>query len=157
MELFAIIKVIVCMAFVIFCFGFCIFIHEFGHLLAAIWRGLHIEKFSVGFGKAIWKRRWYNIDFLIGWIPFGGYVALPQLEPTDHPTASDGTPLPPIRPTDRGEISTTDCEVPASQSTRSPRLAVQWSASPTRTAVPAVDGPSRATERSVGRAEFGAS
>ena len=39
--------------FVIFFFGFCIFIHELGHFLAAKWRGLHIVAFSIGF-KKIW-------------------------------------------------------------------------------------------------------
>ena len=40
--------------FIVFFFGFCIFIHEFGHLLAAIWQKLHVDKFSIGFGKKLW-------------------------------------------------------------------------------------------------------
>jgi regulator of sigma E protease len=87
--------------FIVFFFGFCIFIHEFGHLLAAIWRGMHVEKFSVGFGKAIYTWRYKDVDYMISWLPFGGYVALPQLEPTDEPQSSDGKPLPPVKPMDR--------------------------------------------------------
>ena len=83
---------------VLFFFGFCIFIHELGHLLAALYCGLHVERFSVGFGKAIYKRRYRNIDFIIGWIPFGGYVALPQLEPSDSPHTHDGQALPAVEP-----------------------------------------------------------
>ncbi len=88
-------------AFIIFFFGFCIFIHEFGHLLVAMWRGLHIEKFSIGFGKPIFKFRRKNIDYLISWFPFGGYVALPQLDPSENPQTSDGKPLPAVKPMDR--------------------------------------------------------
>ncbi len=85
----------------LFFFGFCIFIHEFGHLLAGLWRKLHIERFSFGFGPAIWKRVYKGIEYRVSWIPFGGYVALPQLEPTDNPESMDGRPLPPGRPLDR--------------------------------------------------------
>ena len=84
--------------FVVFFFGFSIFIHEFGHLLAAKWRKLHVERFSIGFGKPLWKWRKWNIDFLVSMLPFGGYVALPQLDPTDTPVAANGEQLPPIKP-----------------------------------------------------------
>lgn len=88
-------------AFIVFFFGFCVFIHELGHLLVALWRKLHVEKFSIGFGKPIYQFRKYNVDFLISWLPFGGYVALPQLEPGDSPQTSDGKPLPVASPIDR--------------------------------------------------------
>ena len=86
---------------VVFFFGFSVFIHEFGHMLAAMWRGFHIEKFSIGFGHRIWGFRKNNIDFIIGWLPFGGYVHLPQLEPIDEPTTPDGKLLPVPKATDR--------------------------------------------------------
>ena len=82
----------------IFFFGFCVFIHEFGHLLAAIWCKLHIERFSVGFGKPIWKRVIKGVEYRLGWLPFGGYVALPQMEPTDEPQTYEGEPLPSVHP-----------------------------------------------------------
>jgi regulator of sigma E protease len=90
-----------CVLFVLFFFGFSIFIHEFGHLLAAKWRKLHVERFSIGFGKPLWKWRKWDIDFLVSMLPFGGYVALPQLEPTDTPTTEAGEPLDPVKPLDR--------------------------------------------------------
>lgn len=86
---------------VVFFFGFSVFIHEFGHLLAAVWRGLHVEKFSIGFGHRIWGFKKNGIDFIIGWLPFGGYVALPQLEPNDEPTTSGGKLLPQPKPIDK--------------------------------------------------------
>ena len=65
----------------IFLFGITVFVHEFGHFLVARKLGLVVQTFSIGFGKAIWKREKEGILYKIGWIPFGGYVALPQLDP----------------------------------------------------------------------------
>lgn len=64
---------------VVLFFGGSIFVHELGHFLAAKWRGLHIERFSIGFGPRLfgWKRN--GIDYRISLLPLGGYVALPQL------------------------------------------------------------------------------
>ncbi len=87
--------------FIVFFFGFCIFIHEFGHLLAGLWRGLHVDKFSIGFGKKIWGTTIRGVEFVVSWLPFGGYVMLPQLEPTAEPESSNGEKLPPSSPVDR--------------------------------------------------------
>ena len=61
-------------------FGGSIFIHELGHYLAAKWRKLKIERFSIGFGPRLfgWKNK-DGVDFRISLLPIGGYVALPQL------------------------------------------------------------------------------
>ena len=87
--------------FVGFFFGFSIFIHELGHMLAALWRGMHVDKFSIGFGHRILAKRWKNIDFIIGWLPFGGYVALPQMDASGEPQTEEGKPLPEAKPLDR--------------------------------------------------------
>ncbi len=65
---------------VILFFGASIFIHELGHYLAARWRGLKIERFSIGFGPRLfgWKDK-RGVDWRISLFPLGGYVALPQL------------------------------------------------------------------------------
>lgn len=92
--------------FIVFFFGFCIFIHEFGHLLAAIWRGLHAERFSIGLGNPICKLfTWRGVEFVIGWIPFGGYVALPQLDATDIPKTQDDKALEPCKPIPRAIVA----------------------------------------------------
>jgi regulator of sigma E protease len=62
--------------------GLAIFIHEFGHFLAARWMGLKVDVFSIGFGPSLWKRTVNGVEYKIGCIPFGGYVALPQLDPS---------------------------------------------------------------------------
>lgn len=63
----------------LFALGFTIFIHELGHFLAARQRGLVILRFSIGFGPKIfgWTRN--GVEYRLSAIPFGGYVALPQL------------------------------------------------------------------------------
>ena len=88
----------------IFFFGFCIFIHEFGHLLAALWCKLHIERFSIGFGKPIWKKVIKGVEYRLSWLPFGGYVALPQMEPSDTPMTSEGEELPEAASSDAEQV-----------------------------------------------------
>lgn len=87
--------------FIGFFLGFSIFIHELGHFLVARWRGLHIERFSIGFGHGIIRWKWWGVPFQIGWIPLGGFVALPQLDPTNEPQTKEGIPLPAVKPLDR--------------------------------------------------------
>lgn len=87
--------------FVFIGIGFCIFSHELGHFLAAKWRGLHIDAFSLGF-RAFWRKKINGVEYRLGWLPFGGYVELPQVDATDAvPKAADGTELPRAKPLDR--------------------------------------------------------
>ncbi|MCQ2380248.1 MAG: site-2 protease family protein [Victivallaceae bacterium] len=82
-------------------FGFCVFIHEFGHFLAAKWRKLHVDSFAIGF-KAVWRKKWRGVEYRIGCLPFGGYCEIPQIDGSDAiPKAADGTELPPAKPVDR--------------------------------------------------------
>src|SRR5580658_7523798 len=64
---------------VIFLFGAAIFVHEFGHFWVALWRGLKVEEFAIGFGPKIvsWTR--HGIAYSLRWIPAGGFVKLPQM------------------------------------------------------------------------------
>ena len=62
-------------------FSFAIFIHEFGHFVVAKWLGLRVDRFSIGFGPALWKKTVGDVEYRISAIPFGGYVSLPQLDP----------------------------------------------------------------------------
>lgn len=87
-------------AFMVFFFGFCIFIHELGHFLAAKWRGLHVIAFSIGFRK-IWSKKIGGVEYRIGWIPFGGYVEIPQVDASGEAVDENGKPLPKAKPLDR--------------------------------------------------------
>jgi regulator of sigma E protease len=65
---------------VVLFFGGSIFVHELGHFLAARRRGLHVERFSIGFGPAIFSWRGKDgVEYRLSWLPLGGYVTLPQL------------------------------------------------------------------------------
>jgi regulator of sigma E protease len=85
---------------VILFFGGSIFVHELGHFLAARRRGARVERFSIGFGPAIWSRRGRDgVEYRISWIPLGGYVMLPQLAdlgPIEGESRTDVAKLPPI-------------------------------------------------------------
>ncbi|MCE2461287.1 MAG: RIP metalloprotease RseP [Pseudomonadales bacterium] len=51
--------------------------HELGHFLMARWAGLHVVRFSVGFGKPLLS--WHDgrgTEFCIAAIPLGGYVRM---------------------------------------------------------------------------------
>ncbi|MBT8046349.1 MAG: RIP metalloprotease RseP [Pontiella sp.] len=65
----------------LFLFGVTIFVHEWGHFIAARKCGLVIEAFSIGMGPALWKKEIDGIVYKIGAFPIGGYVSLPQLDP----------------------------------------------------------------------------
>jgi len=92
---------ILIIAVVFFFLGVCIFIHELGHLLVAKWRGLYVERFSIGLGKKIWGFWFKDIEFVVSWLPFGGYVALPQMDSTHEPEDRNGEKLPPASAKDR--------------------------------------------------------
>ncbi len=87
--------------FVIFSLGFCIFIHEFGHFVAAKWRGLHVDAFSLGF-RPFWRKTFRGVEYRLGYLPFGGYCEIPQIDATgDVPKAADGRELPRAKAFDR--------------------------------------------------------
>lgn len=88
---------------IIILFNFVIVVHELGHYWAARWRGLKVEKFQIWFGKPIWSKTINGVQWGLGWIPAGGFVALPQMNPMEmlegQSTSSD--PLPKISPMDK--------------------------------------------------------
>jgi regulator of sigma E protease len=88
---------------VIAIFNLIIFVHELGHYWAAKWRGLKIDRFQIWFGKPIWSKTINGVQYGLGWIPAGGFVALPQMAPMEAIEGSnlDREPLPPIRPLDK--------------------------------------------------------
>ncbi|MBR6470402.1 MAG: site-2 protease family protein [Victivallales bacterium] len=91
-------SIILKILFIIFFFGLCVGIHEFGHMIVALWQGLHVEKFSIGMGPKLCGFKYKGVEYQVGWLPFGGFVSLPQLDPTDEPKTSDDQPLPHASP-----------------------------------------------------------
>ncbi|HHF6275664.1 TPA: RIP metalloprotease RseP [Haemophilus influenzae] len=52
-------------------------VHEYGHFWAARKCGIKVHRFSIGFGKVIWKRiDKYGTEFAVSMIPLGGYVKM---------------------------------------------------------------------------------
>lgn len=94
MELLNIVYVV---AVVLLLFNLTIFIHELGHFLVGKWRGARIERFAIWFGPAIWKRNIGGVEFRLGCIPVGGYVAFPQLA-MEAVEGKSETPREEIRP-----------------------------------------------------------
>lgn len=88
---------------VVMLFNFIIFWHELGHFLAARWRGVKVDRFQVWFGKPIWKKTINGVQYGLGWLPFGGFVALPQMAPMEAIEGGnrDAEPLPKIKPIDK--------------------------------------------------------
>jgi regulator of sigma E protease len=100
----AIVKTVIVILEALLMFNLLIAVHELGHFLAAKWRGLKIDRFAVWFGKPIWKKKVNGVEYALGWVPAGGYVALPQMatmEVIEGKSDSSGETLPPISALDK--------------------------------------------------------
>lgn len=62
--------------FAILGLGFLVFIHELGHFVVARRQGMRVEVFSIGFGKAIYSWEKNGVKWIVGILPFGGYVKI---------------------------------------------------------------------------------
>jgi regulator of sigma E protease len=57
--------------------GILVAVHEWGHFWVARRCGVKVERFSIGFGKALWRRKdKLGTEFVIAAIPLGGYVKM---------------------------------------------------------------------------------
>mgnify|MGYP002640295606 FL=1 len=61
--------------------GILVFIHEFGHFVAARLCGVGVEVFSLGFGPKIFKKKVGRTQYCLAAIPLGGYVKMVGEEP----------------------------------------------------------------------------
>lgn len=78
------VSLFVTVAYIALClllFSLAIAIHEFGHFIVALKLGLRVERFSIGFGPAIWKKTVNGVEYRLSWIPLGGYVSIPDVDP----------------------------------------------------------------------------
>ena len=64
-------------------------IHEYGHYRVAVACGVKVLKFSVGFGKTIfkWQPKGSDTEFVIGLLPLGGFVKM--LDEREAPVAPE--------------------------------------------------------------------
>ena len=53
-------------------------VHEFGHFIVARIFKIRVEKFYIFFdaGFSLWKRKWGDTEYGLGWLPLGGYCKI---------------------------------------------------------------------------------
>ncbi|HCB14365.1 MAG TPA: RIP metalloprotease RseP, partial [Gammaproteobacteria bacterium] len=57
--------------------GVLITVHEFGHFWVARRLGVKVLRFSIGFGKPLWRWRGQDdVEYAIAVLPLGGYVKM---------------------------------------------------------------------------------
>ncbi|MGF1684281.1 sigma E protease regulator RseP [Photobacterium minamisatsumaniensis] len=57
--------------------GILIAVHEFGHFWVARRCGVYVERFSIGFGKSLWRKVGKDgTEYTLAMIPLGGYVKM---------------------------------------------------------------------------------
>jgi regulator of sigma E protease len=75
----------------VFVLGVLIFVHELGHFLAAKAVGIGVPRFSIGFGPATpLKFRRGETEYVVAWIPLGGYVKMASHEEQEAMAAVEG-------------------------------------------------------------------
>jgi membrane-associated protease RseP (regulator of RpoE activity) len=66
-----------------------IFVHELGHFMAARLQGIHVNRFSIGFGPILWKYQGPDTEYALRAIPLGGFVGFPDDDPESDIPADD--------------------------------------------------------------------
>ncbi len=56
--------------------GVLIFVHELGHFMAAKSVGIEVQRFSIGLGPTMFGFRRGETEYVISWVPLGGYVKM---------------------------------------------------------------------------------
>jgi regulator of sigma E protease len=62
-----------------------IVVHEWGHYRVAVACGVKVLRFSVGFGRVLWRRQRGDTEFVVSALPLGGYVRM--LDEREGPVA----------------------------------------------------------------------
>jgi regulator of sigma E protease len=87
--------------------GVLIFVHELGHFMTAKWVDIEVPRFSIGLGPKLWGFRRGETEYVISWLPLGGYVkmaGMEEMEKIEGGPEPKGTGLHP--PMDGGLTST---------------------------------------------------
>src|SRR5207237_3536432 len=72
-------------------FGLVIFVHELGHFIAAKAVGVYAPRFSIGFGPPIVKFRRGETEYILAWLPLGGYVRMASRHDAETAFLEGGT------------------------------------------------------------------
>lgn len=80
----------------LFVLGLLVFVHELGHFLAAKKAGVRVERFSLGFPPKMFGWKIGETEYMISWLPLGGYVKLagelPEEEESRQPYSLQAKP-----------------------------------------------------------------
>lgn len=68
--------------------GILVFVHEFGHFIMAKRAGVRVEKFSLGMGPKIFGFKKGDTEYVLSWLPLGGYVKMAGENPDEEPTGA---------------------------------------------------------------------
>src|ERR1700712_1269363 len=73
----------------VFTLGVLVVIHEYGHYRVAVACGVKVLRFSVGFGRVLWRKQKSadSTEFVLAALPLGGYVRM--LDEREGPVAPD--------------------------------------------------------------------
>jgi regulator of sigma E protease len=70
--------------------GVLVFVHELGHFLMAKRAGVRVEKFSLGMGPKIVGYKKGDTEYVLSWLPLGGYVKMAGENPDEESTGDPG-------------------------------------------------------------------
>ena len=56
--------------------GFVVFVHELGHFIAAIFCGVEVQTFSIGWGPILFRKKIKGTEYRISALPLGGYCGM---------------------------------------------------------------------------------
>ena len=75
-------------------------VHEYGHYIVGRWMGMRVLRFSIGFGRPIWLKKYGKdeTEYCFSAIPLGGYVKFldsreSEISPRDYGRAFDQRPI----------------------------------------------------------------
>src|SRR6476469_9938975 len=83
-------------------FGLVIFVHELGHFLAAKAVGVYAPRFSIGFGPSIFRFRRGETEYILAWLPLGGYVRMASRHDAETAFMEGGEETDGLKPGDAG-------------------------------------------------------
>jgi len=69
--------------------GILIVVHELGHFAAARLQGIHVNRFSIGFGPVLLKYQGEQTEYALRAFPLGGFVGFPDDDPDCEIPADD--------------------------------------------------------------------
>lgn len=64
--------------------GLAVVFHEWGHFIVAKGVGAKVDRFAVGFGRAIMTYTWRGTEYALCLLPLGGYVKIRGMDPEDE-------------------------------------------------------------------------